>query len=868
MQSSRVSTGTAGVTTKEASRQTRAAWLALSLVVGMVTVVYLSLSLSVSADPVLMPLDDTYIHFQYARQLAQGEPLVYSPGDPATSGGTSLVYPAVLAAGYLLGFTAWSLAYWALGIGVLAWWGATWLVYLIGRRNPLTTSPPRGHGYALSMAFAFAVSGPVAWAALSGMETTLFVFVVLLTLAALQRERYALTLVAATLMTLTRPEGLILSGIVAVALALMWTWPRAWSERIRRAAWLSVPVVAGGVQPVINVLATGSASSSGMQAKSHLYNTSIPLGERLTTVADFFGRTWAELLRGRSPDFGAFTSPVLAEVALAVCLIGAWVAWRRRRVNLTVVVLAWIVALTAAIATLDTAFWQFKRYQLPVMALFFPLAAWGAEIVGESLRARRWDRIYWARWIVPTLVVVPALLTTVTFARNYLENITVVHDQQVPMARWVAEHLPADARIGVHDVGLMGYFADQPLYDVVGLTTRGPAESWRQGPGAIFEHMAHSEIRPDYFAIYPDVQGLRYLLNAGVMGTVLQEFPVTLPPHNVAAALDYQAVYEASWSNVRDQELVAQRWSLPYLEGMTLADWVDVANLDSESDHDYEWAYADAPPGFVTEVFRYRYAVCGRLEPDCTATDGGRVLTGSESFTLHTRPGEDVLLVTRLHGRTSVPLSIYVDGHWLADRVQPGVPGHWVEVMTWIPAALVQGDTIRVRIEPAIADSAADAYSPYYHWAYQGSVAIPEPLEQEPVATFGENQVVRLLEASVSDVTDGRVDVRLVWEGDAAGAGDGVVFVHLYDNINQPPVAQAEGGDRRPGDGVWPPGNWLPGTIEDTYTLVLPDDLAPGTYRVAIGLYDPRAGRLAVSGPQVDADRLFIGEITVEESMQ
>ena len=48
----------------------RVAWLALSFNgwAGRACF-YLALSLSVSADPLLMPLDDTYIHFQYARAV-------------------------------------------------------------------------------------------------------------------------------------------------------------------------------------------------------------------------------------------------------------------------------------------------------------------------------------------------------------------------------------------------------------------------------------------------------------------------------------------------------------------------------------------------------------------------------------------------------------------------------------------------------------------------------------------------------------------------------------------------------------------------------------------------------------------------------
>ena len=37
---------------------------------------------------ILMPLDDAYIHFQYAKQTANGHPYIYNPGDDPTSGAT------------------------------------------------------------------------------------------------------------------------------------------------------------------------------------------------------------------------------------------------------------------------------------------------------------------------------------------------------------------------------------------------------------------------------------------------------------------------------------------------------------------------------------------------------------------------------------------------------------------------------------------------------------------------------------------------------------------------------------------------------------------------------------------------------------
>ncbi len=844
-------------------------WLTLTVITGIVVAVYLALSLSVSADPLLMPLDDTYIHFQYARQMAEGRPFVYNEGDPATSGGTSLIYPPLLAFGYLLGFTGWALAYWALALGIVFFAGSTWLVYLIGSANPLKPDQPNQAQYAFWLAVAFAFCGPAIWAALSGMETALFVFLVLLTLYAIQRARFRLAIVVATLMTLTRPEGVILAGITAGL------WPYT---RRRQLIWLSIPVLVGLIQPAINFLATGSASSSGMVAKSHLYNTGAPFDERIVAILDSFVRLWRELFTGHSPDFGTFTPWIMVQAAVVALAFGAVLAWRTRRINAALVMLIWVLALTAAVSTLDTAFWQFKRYQLPVMALFFPAAAWGVALIGERFAEAAGMRWRWIRWALPVIIVIGSGLTAITFARNYRNNVQVVRDQQVKMAQWVRDNLPEDARVGVHDVGLVRYFGDRVLYDVVGLTTPGPAEAWRQGPGAIYEHMASSEYRPDFFAIYPDVQGLRYLLDAGVFGSILAEFPIKMPEHNVAAATDYQAVYVADWSNTRDQEIIAQDSTLNYLaqlEGATLVDEIDVANLESEADHDYTWWQDDQPEGFVTEVYRNVYHACGlEYGPDCWATDGGRVLTGGEEFTIKTIPGQDLLLVTRVHGRASVPIRVLVNDYHYVLRVQPELPGRWVEIVTLVPGYTIKEETL-IRIEPHTDPEVySDGYMPYYHWAYQGKFEFQE-VDQEPIANFHGQGLIELLGQQVNQHANS-IDIQLTLAGGETALpradsnmppdpGDGVVFVHLYNEgkLNEDPMAQVVS---RPGGGALPPGNWLPGIIEDSYTLPLPEDLPPGTYIIAIGMFDARTGErygISSSDMTVDDNRLFIGEIII-----
>ena len=66
------------------------------------------------------PLDDVYIHFDFARSLAQGHPFEWVPGNGYSSGETSPLYAVVLALGWLVGFRGRLLGVWAAIVAVLA----------------------------------------------------------------------------------------------------------------------------------------------------------------------------------------------------------------------------------------------------------------------------------------------------------------------------------------------------------------------------------------------------------------------------------------------------------------------------------------------------------------------------------------------------------------------------------------------------------------------------------------------------------------------------------------------------------------------------------------------------------------------------
>jgi hypothetical protein len=80
----------------------------------------------------------------------------------------------------------------------------------------------------------------------------------------------------------------------------------------------------------------------------------------------------------------------------------------------------------------------------------------------------------------------------------------------------------------------------------------------------------------------------------------------------------------------------------------------------------------------------------------------------------------------------------------------------------------------------------------------------------------------------------------LQWQALRGGLDDGTVFVHVYDQEGRL-VAQHDGV---PAAGERPLPGWLPGeVVMDSHVIRLPAELANGSYRLAVGVYDPASGR-------------------------
>ncbi|TDC99335.1 hypothetical protein E1181_29665 [Saccharopolyspora terrae] len=641
------------------------------------------------------PLDDTYIHLQYGKQIGQGEFLRYNDGDPISTGASSLLYVVVLGALHFLGMDGGLLMPAAVLSGVVCHALTAGGVLLLGRR---VAGPIAGVWAGVLVA----LSGPLLWGASSGMEVSITSLLLVATLLMLVREApsgvFRFTPVLVALAALCRLEALVFLLLVPpLMMVLSARRGRNLATRIASVAWCALPFAVIAAQLLFYLVTTGHSSPNGSQAKSHMSMPNLSLGELAGKTADNFS-AFMEILAGLNrQDFAFPGALLLAALGVAVLVRDGgtrrWVGWT--------IGIGTLLAL-GAISTMGTALWQQVRYLQPFLPLFVLAAVIGLVEVGKRLRLG--DKAPVALLAVAGLFTA---LSVPTWVHNAVQDSGGIRERVVALAAWTKGNLPEGARLGVHDVGAAAYLGGHPTVDLVGLTTNGLAKPALHGMGALYEELRamSPDDRPDYIAIYdrmPNGVQLEHLADAGVLGAPVLSLPV-------------MTVYKADWSLI-DTGDVPMR---PFRG--TIRDHVNVGSMDSEADHDHEVHTSRAGFQPLTEA---RTLETGGHE----VVDSARHIVGEEEFTLRNLlPGEEVRLIARHDSAGPKPglytgardVRVIVDGtdlgkHWL----KPETKG-WSETVITIPAHLVTSSELTVRLAALTSFGPSPDYKSFGYWAVQ-----------------------------------------------------------------------------------------------------------------------------------------------------
>ena len=591
-----------------------------------------------------VPLDDTFIHFQFARSWVDGHPLAYVPGAEPTPGATSLLWPLLLAPIVALG-----------GHDVSLIWGAWllgWLALgLLGHETWKLASRLCSREVSMAVAAMVLLFGGNVWFAGSGMELLPFAFLLMRTArrtaewgeahsqpaagATPTRARAELCLLG-VLAPLMRPEGVLATALAIAALAL---FPRGSSR-----AWALVPLAGPAILLGANLALTGQATTTTMQVK---WLPESPYRNWLwPKVRGNLELLWGTLLDGRvwSSVFVPRGAKLATWPALPLLVL---VGVRRKTVWRAAVVL--VVALGIALpATYDTFLVNRLRYLWPFAGAWFVALGAVAEAVGEALSHVRSE-------LLRTRLLVAggfagALASHLSDSIDDLAtSADAIRRQQVSMARWANEALPADAVVGVNDAGAMAYFSNRRTFDVVGLTTASEGPYWVAGAGSRFEHYERlgASRLPTHFVVYETWFGI-----PGLLGEFLAERSV--PGATILGGVT-MAAFRARYSALGSGALPAPGVA----DGRALLDEVDVADLDSEASHGYTLFWATQQENVAVT------GTGGRL-------DGGRQERTLDRFVATLAP--HCLLVARLAASSPTRLAV---------RVGDSALGEWTLAGGW-----------------------------------------------------------------------------------------------------------------------------------------------------------------------------------------
>lgn len=414
---------------------------------------FLAFDLFVVGRPAF-PLDDTWIHLQFARRLAEGDGLAYATNGWVT-GSTAPLWSALLAVGFLLPG----------GLPLLWPELLAGLAFAVALPGVLRLGKELGLGGRMSFVAAVLVLATprLLWSAGSGMEICLFLCLAVWGMALHAREVRRLESVPLgcallAVSVLCRPEGALL-----LLLAL--------GERLlRRTPGTGVATLAAAlaVGPTLLFyrLAGGSFLPTTFWVKAGGPRDPWPDVGYLRIVLDVFLRS----------------QPILVLFAGAGILAFAYraghiPAGRSRTGHSSWVPAAWLLGQVFAYSVLASRdapppVGNFGRYHFPLLPLvvIFGLLAIQATVSGPPSAESR-GSVRWPTGLLLASILAVQLFAAARMPASYLQNVLDVEGSDVRAAAWLAPRLPPDALLAVQDVGALGFFLPNPLVDLAGIVS-------------------------------------------------------------------------------------------------------------------------------------------------------------------------------------------------------------------------------------------------------------------------------------------------------------------------------------------------------------------------------------------------------------
>lgn len=391
------------------------------------------------------PLDDTYIHLKFADNFSKGYFFQYNQGEP-TAGSTSPLWVVLLG---LSGFLNDGLLFNAIFFSWLFFILSSLIIYKIvyyvtGEGNNLI---------ALYSSLLFLFTGRLAFVSSSGMETSLFIFLLLLLIYIdiLQKESFLIVKwIICGFLVNTRPEGFLLAILIFFKDILNFLLKKYSSFYCRRIllgllffSVLAAPYI------IFSLYTNGSPFPNTFKGVKKIYSEKQSL--------DFFRKNAVFFIRDNI---------LVLLLALGGLFSITKKLFKENKLNyLLIPFLYFFIHLGFSIFFFPNSR-HYGRYFIPDFSLLILLSAYFIHnffsMKKFSLKAQNLLLIFILSFSIPYFVKIAY------DNANFVSNIKSMHVEAV---NWINSNIPENSVIGLNDIGAIGYYTDNYIIDLEGLVT-------------------------------------------------------------------------------------------------------------------------------------------------------------------------------------------------------------------------------------------------------------------------------------------------------------------------------------------------------------------------------------------------------------
>jgi arabinofuranosyltransferase len=451
-----------------------------------------------------LPLDDPFIHLQYARSIWAGHPFEYNfETDPGVrSSGTSAPLWTVMLVGSYWFVRDWLMAAYALGV--------VWTIPCVALAYWLVLRWTGKTAWALFGAAILILTHPTVISAYEGMEPAAYVAAFLLGLLLYDFSRTARPsrqmpwrLAASAVFaagTWLRPEFLLMPVLIAFERWVLLHragegWQRRWlgEMALHGVTWLVF------VSPYLafNQWISGTLLPNTYTIKAVARNSTFDVELLAGLPSAWMHRDWKAALRcvtlwqaamALSLVVGLFMNNAVLTWQLPKAVKQGWRGQFGPAGLLAGISLIAFPMVRGLVDPIGLVPFQFQRYFAQITPLMVVL---GMAVLAVRGAAPNRQLVRWA--------VIASLLGPLVWNYQAVKAVDNINDMQVKIGHWLNRNTPADAVVATNDVGAIGFYAHRRIIDTVGLTE--PALGRLYMAGGTLEQYLRQE-KPQYACLF------------------------------------------------------------------------------------------------------------------------------------------------------------------------------------------------------------------------------------------------------------------------------------------------------------------------------------------------------------------------------